>query len=71
MIVVDEVYDAFLDGYRKGVARLIAGDPFDPKTTLAPLSSQKAADDIKEQIRKAVSYGAKAEEVGLPVPNQG
>ncbi len=63
--------DAFLDGYRKGVARLIAGDPFDPKTTLAPLSSQKAADDIKEQIRKAVSYGAKAEEVGLPVPNQG
>ena len=46
MIVVDEVYDAFLDGYRKGVARLIAGDPFDPKTTLAPLSSQKAADDI-------------------------
>ncbi|WP_407298227.1 aldehyde dehydrogenase family protein [Klebsiella quasipneumoniae] len=70
MIVVDEVYDAFLDGYRKGVARLIAGDPFDPKTTLAPLSSQKAADDIKEQIRKAVSYGAKAEEVGLPVPNQ-
>lgn len=71
MIIVDEVYDTFLDGYRKAVAKLIAGDPFDPKTTLAPLSSQKAVDDIKEQIRKAVDYGAKAEEVGPPVPNQG
>lgn len=71
MIVVDEVYDAFLDGYRQGVAKLIAGDPFDPKTTLAPLSSQKAADDIKEQIRKAVGHGAKAEEVGPPVPKRG
>lgn len=71
MIVVDEVYDAFLDGYRTGVAKLIAGDPFDPKTTLAPLSSQKAADDIKEQIRKAVGHGAKAEEVGPPVPKRG
>ena len=71
MIVVDEVYDAFLDGYRKGVAKLVAGDPFDPRTTLAPLSSQKAADDIKEQIRKAVGHGAKAEEVGPPVPNRG
>jgi succinate-semialdehyde dehydrogenase / glutarate-semialdehyde dehydrogenase len=71
MIIVDDVYDAFLAGYRQGVAKLVAGDPFDPKTTLAPLSSQKAADEIKEQIRKAVSLGAKAEEVGPPVPNQG
>lgn len=71
MIIVDAVYDAFLDGYRKGVAGLVAGDPFDPNTTLAPLSSQKAADEIKEQIRKAVALGAKAEEVGPPVPNQG
>ncbi|NII53687.1 NAD-dependent succinate-semialdehyde dehydrogenase [Luteibacter sp. SG786] len=71
MIVVDKVYDAFLDAYRKGVAKLVAGDPSDPKTTLAPLSSQKAADDIKEQIRKAVELGAKAEEVGPPVPSQG
>jgi succinate-semialdehyde dehydrogenase / glutarate-semialdehyde dehydrogenase len=71
MIVVDEVYDAFLDGYRKGVAGLVAGDPFDAATTLAPLSSQKAADDIRDQIARAVAHGAKAEEVGPAVPNQG
>lgn len=71
MIIVDPVYDAFLSQYRKGVAGLVAGDPFDAKTTLAPLSSQEAADDLKEQIRQAVAHGAKAEEVGPPVPNRG
>ncbi len=71
MIVVDEVYDAYLDKYRAGVAALRAGDPFDPQTTLAPLSSQKAADDVREQIRQAVSHGATATEVGSPVPNRG
>lgn len=71
MIIVDDVYDAYLEKYRKGVAGLVAGDPFDPKTTLAPLSSQGAADEVKEKIREAVKLGAKAEEVGPAVPNQG
>lgn len=71
MIIVDEVYDEFLEKYKAGVAKLVAGDPFDPDTTLAPLSSQKAADDVKEQIKKAVAKGAKAEEVGPAVPTKG
>lgn len=71
MIVVDEVYDDFLDRYRKGVAGLVCGDPFDANTTLAPLSSQSAADEIRDQIHDAVKLGAKAEEVGPPVPNHG
>jgi len=71
MIIVDEVYDAFLTRYRKGVAGLVAGDPFDPKTTLAPLSSPGAAEELKDKIREAVKLGAKAEEVGPPVPKQG
>ena len=71
MIVVDRVYDAYLDKYKAAVARLRAGDPFDPGTTLAPLSSQKAADDVREQIRQAVEQGASAAEVGPPVPNRG
>ncbi len=71
MIVVDKVYDRFLARYRDGVAGLVAGDPFDPKTTLAPLSSQGSADEIRDKIREAVKFGAKAEQVGPPVPNQG
>lgn len=71
MIIVDEVYDAFLSQYKEGVAALKAGDPFNAETTLAPLSSQGAADDLKKKIREAVDHGARAEEVGPPVPNQG
>lgn len=71
MIIVDEVYDEFIERYTAGVAALRAGDPFDADTTLAPLSSQSAADDIKDKIRQAVALGAKATEVGPSVPNQG
>ncbi|MEH0069632.1 NAD-dependent succinate-semialdehyde dehydrogenase [Pannonibacter sp. Pt2-lr] len=71
MIIVDEIYDEFLARYREGVAALKAGDPFDAQTTLAPLSSQGAADEIREKVKEAIAHGAKAEEVGPPVPNQG
>ncbi|WP_115718014.1 NAD-dependent succinate-semialdehyde dehydrogenase [Gallaecimonas mangrovi] len=71
MIIVDEIYDDFLAGYRKKVAELVAGDPMDANTTLAPLSSQQAADDLKVQIAKAVEHGAKKEEIGPAVPVKG
>ncbi|HBN9703302.1 TPA: NAD-dependent succinate-semialdehyde dehydrogenase [Pseudomonas aeruginosa] len=71
MIVVDEVYDEFLRRYTEGVAQLKAGDPFASQTTLAPLSSQAAADEIRQKIREAVAHGATATEVGPRVPGQG
>jgi succinate-semialdehyde dehydrogenase/glutarate-semialdehyde dehydrogenase len=71
MIIVDGVYDTFLEGYIAGVAKLKAGDPFEPTTTLAPLSSKAAAEEIKDKIRQAVSFGATATEVGPIVPNSG
>lgn len=71
IIVVDAVYDAFLAKYKAGVATLRAGDPMDPATTLAPLSSQGAADDLKAQLAQAVAQGATLEVIGAPVPAQG
>ncbi|BHD75851.1 MULTISPECIES: NAD-dependent succinate-semialdehyde dehydrogenase [Enterobacterales] len=71
MIVVDDVYDQFFEGYTAGVAKLRAGDPADPTTTLAPLSSEAAANEIKDKIRQAVFYGATATEVGPKVPSSG
>ncbi len=71
MIIVDEIYDHFLERYISGVAGLRAGDPFDANTTLAPLSSQGAANDLKDKIRQAVTQGATATEVGPAVPNRG
>ncbi|MBS0253481.1 MAG: NAD-dependent succinate-semialdehyde dehydrogenase [Proteobacteria bacterium] len=71
MIIEEPAYDGFMERYVKGVSELRAGDPMDPNTTLAPLSSQKAVDDLKDKIRQAVAHGAKAIEVGPSVPNQG
>ncbi|MCW2480880.1 NAD-dependent succinate-semialdehyde dehydrogenase [Candidatus Symbiopectobacterium sp. NZEC135] len=71
MIIEDAVYDAFLDRYTQGVAALRTGDPLDESTTLAPLSSQQAADEVRQKIQLAVSHGATALEVGPKVPTQG
>lgn len=71
MIIIDNVYDEFLERYTQGVAALRAGDPFDKDTTLAPLSSQEAADEVKQKIQLAISHGAVALEVGPRVPQQG
>jgi len=71
LIVVDAVYDRFVELYKKGVAELKAGDPMDPATTLAPLSSQKAADDLLKQVESAKEHGAKVEAIGAPVPKEG
>ncbi|RFD20810.1 NAD-dependent succinate-semialdehyde dehydrogenase [Komagataeibacter melaceti] len=71
MIVVDAVYDRFVELYKKGVAELKAGDPMDPTTTLAPLSSQKAADELAAQVEEAKKHGAVVETIGAPVPNDG
>jgi len=71
MIIVDAMFDDFLSRYTAGVAALRAGDPREAATTLAPLSSQKAADEVREKIRQAVAHGAKAVEVGPKVPGNG
>ena len=71
LIIVDEVYDEFMDKYRSGVAALRAGDPHDPGTQLAPLSMQKAADRLTDEVKTAVDNGATAETLGEPVPTQG
>ncbi|WP_337245745.1 NAD-dependent succinate-semialdehyde dehydrogenase [Luteimonas sp. gir] len=71
IIVEAPVYDQFLEHYRAGVAALKAGDPMDPATTLAPLSSQGARDGLARQVEEAIANGAKAETLGAPVPTQG
>lgn len=71
MIIDAKVYDEYLEKYTAGVAALKAGDPMDPATQLAPLSSQRAKDGLLKQIEEAVKHGATAIEVGEKVPTQG
>jgi succinate-semialdehyde dehydrogenase/glutarate-semialdehyde dehydrogenase len=71
LIVVDAVYDRFIDTYRSKVAALKAGDPRDPQTTLAPLSSKAAVDLLSRQVDEAVRNGASAERIEISEPTHG
>jgi succinate-semialdehyde dehydrogenase/glutarate-semialdehyde dehydrogenase len=71
MIIADTLYDEFVTKLTTATQSLHPGDPMDPNTTLAPVSSQAAADTVKEQIREAVAHGASAIPLGEPVPAQG
>ncbi|AMM22711.1 succinate-semialdehyde dehydrogenase (plasmid) [Frondihabitans sp. PAMC 28766] len=71
LIVVDDVFDEFIAKYRTGVAALLMGDPMDAATTLAPLSSQGAADKLVIQVEKAVASGAMSEKLGAKAPAKG
>jgi succinate-semialdehyde dehydrogenase / glutarate-semialdehyde dehydrogenase len=71
IVVVEEIADEFLAKFQVAMSELNAGDPFDEATTLAPMCSQKAADDLYAQINAAVEAGAKAIPCGEPVPSTG
>lgn len=58
MIVVDDVYDEFVEKFVAGMRGFSAGDPLDPATNLGPLSSFGARDDVSEIVDDAVGLGA-------------
>ncbi|MGK3951340.1 NAD-dependent succinate-semialdehyde dehydrogenase [Microbacterium sp. I2] len=58
-IVVDDLYDAFLDKFTAKMSEAKVGDPFAEDTVLGPLSSLTAAERLSEQVDNAVAQGAK------------
>lgn len=58
MIVMSDIYDDFVAKMSERVSTYQAGDPLDKATTLAPLSSQRAADTFIAQVEKSVEQGA-------------
>jgi succinate-semialdehyde dehydrogenase/glutarate-semialdehyde dehydrogenase len=57
-VVLEPLYDDFVAKLTAAFERLTPGDPLDPKTALGPLSSQSAADNLAEQVDRAVAQGA-------------
>ena len=60
LMVVEDVYDDFVEAIVAKFSDLAPGDPADPSTTLGPLSSERAAQGLDEQIQDAVDRGAVA-----------
>ena len=58
IIVLADVHDEFVAGMQQAFAGFTPGDPADPATTLGPLSTEKAAQELHAQIQDAVDKGA-------------
>ena len=57
-IVVDDLYDEFLEKFTAAVGAAKPGDPTAEDTAVGPLSSETAADRLEQQVKKAVDGGA-------------
>jgi succinate-semialdehyde dehydrogenase/glutarate-semialdehyde dehydrogenase len=58
ILVTDSVADEFIAAFTDGFRQQQVGDPFDPDTTVGPLSSATAADILQEQYQDAIDKGA-------------
>ncbi len=57
-IVVDELYDQFLEKFKTALTEVEPGDPSSPDTVLGPLSSSAAAERLEQQVNAALEHGA-------------
>lgn len=60
-IVTEKNYDRIVEMTVEAFKQMKWGDPMDPETTLAPLSSEQAKKDVLKQIQTAIEHGAKLE----------
>ena len=58
-IVIDELYEPFLEKFTAAMTASKPGDPTADGTALGPLSSSAAADRLQDQLDRAIEGGAK------------
>lgn len=57
-VVIDELYEPFLEKFTAKLAEVEASDPTSEDSALGPLSSLTAAENLDEQVKRAVENGA-------------
>ena|SRR5690625_4272360 len=70
-VVLDSVYDTFLEGFAKGMEAIQPSDPTQESTFLGPLSSVEARDEVVAQVQRAVEEGATLVTGGTPMEEPG
>lgn len=58
IIVLEELYDEFVDQLSASVNNLQLADPADEDTFIGPMSSASAAEGLHEQVQDAIAQGA-------------
>ncbi|MBV8954395.1 MAG: NAD-dependent succinate-semialdehyde dehydrogenase [Solirubrobacterales bacterium] len=57
-IVLDELYQPFLEKFTAALTAVKPSDPSSPDTTIGPLSSSTATERLADQVRRAIDQGA-------------
>jgi succinate-semialdehyde dehydrogenase / glutarate-semialdehyde dehydrogenase len=57
-IVLDELYEPFLEKFTAALISVKPSDPMSDSTRIGPLSSSTAADRLDDQVRRALDQGA-------------
>jgi succinate-semialdehyde dehydrogenase/glutarate-semialdehyde dehydrogenase len=57
-IVIDDLYEPFLEKFTAGLTGVTPADPTSEETTIGPLSSALATDRLADQVDRAVAAGA-------------
>lgn len=58
-IVVEDIYDSFLDAVIDKMSLKQMGDPFDSSTDIGPMARNDLRDQLHEQVQKSIEKGAK------------
>ena len=58
LIIVDDVYDQFVQAFTDNVRAMTLADPLDEQTFIGPMSSKAAADGLQQQLDSAIQAGA-------------
>ena len=58
-IAIESVADEFLEKLKNRFSNIVVGDPMDKSTELGPLSSEAAALQLADQVKRSVNAGAK------------
>ena len=68
-IVVDSVYEAFKEGFVKGMSDVVLGDPNNKETQLGPIAREDLQQLLHQQVTESVERGATIE-VGGTIPDR-
>ncbi|MFT5324153.1 MAG: succinate-semialdehyde dehydrogenase/glutarate-semialdehyde dehydrogenase [Planctomycetaceae bacterium] len=70
-IVIDRVYDEFVERFVAEMKSLAVGDPMNEDTDVGPIARSDLRDELHEQVKRSVQKGAKVLCGGKPVDGAG
>jgi succinate-semialdehyde dehydrogenase/glutarate-semialdehyde dehydrogenase len=70
-VVVEDVWDTFLERFLEGMRALRVGDPADPATDVGPLATEAIREELHDQVQASVRAGGRLLLGGRPLDGAG